>query len=254
MTLLVWKLNRNAQIPTYRLEIIFYFDVGLSNIYITSATLRYPCSNNNTSSAVNIRCSATLTGITGFSQARTAHSPTMNVRDSRSGASCTSRITRRGSMESTCLTNASIHHSSFQWIGIYKRYCHHQPFSCKCDYSLFPSCRASQWDPYSRCVIKVSARRSDRFSWRRSTDVDVSGGCSGKQAVSNADWTKNSNGRELRRDVQLWWEADDWRSSIEGLWERRGGASKGDSAVVALSVHSLERGTARPLCARLRNA
>ncbi len=183
MTLLVWKLNRNAQIPTYRLEIIFYFDVGLSNIYITSATLRYPCSNNNTSSAVNIRCSATLTGITGFSQARTAHSPTMNVRDSRSGASCTSRITRRGSMESTCLTNASIHHSSFQWIGIYKRYCHHQPFSCDCDYSLFPSCRAkaarldaalghwsSLFNPHSRqlvfhCTLRRRPHPSSDVSW-----------------------------------------------------------------------------------------
>jgi len=164
MTLLIWKSNWNAQIPTYRLDIIFHFDVGLSNVCIASATPRCPCSSDNTSSAANIRCSATLTGITGFSLARTAHSPTMNVRDSRSRASCTSRITRRGSMESTCLTNASIYHSSFQWIGIYKRYCHHQPFFCGCDYSLFPSRRASQWDSYSRCVMKVSARRSDRFS------------------------------------------------------------------------------------------
>lgn len=43
----------------------------------------------------------------------------------------------------------------------------------------------------------------------------------------------------------------DRRSRVLG--EGRGGTSKGDSAVVALSVHSLEGGTARPLCVRLRN-
>ena len=44
----------------------------------------------------------------------------------------------RGSMESTCLTNASIRHSLFQEFGIYTGYCHRRPFSSGCDYRLLP--------------------------------------------------------------------------------------------------------------------
>jgi len=108
MTLLMYLSNRNAQIPTHRLDVDFHSNVGLSNVCIASATPRCPWPNDNTSSVVNIRCSATLTGITVFSLARSAHSPTMDVRSSRSKASCTLRITQRGSMESTCLTNARL--------------------------------------------------------------------------------------------------------------------------------------------------
>ena len=73
-------------------------------------------SNDSTPSAASTRCSATLTGIIGFNLARTAHSRMMNVRNSHSKASCTLRITQRGSMESSCLINARIHYSLLQWI------------------------------------------------------------------------------------------------------------------------------------------
>ena len=100
MTLLLWKSNQSAQISTYRLDISFHFNVGLSNVCIASVMPRFLCSNDSKSSAVNIHCSATLTGIICFSLARTAHSRIMNARSSCSTASCTLRITKRGSMES----------------------------------------------------------------------------------------------------------------------------------------------------------
>lgn len=113
MILLMWKSNRNAQISTHPLDINFHSNVDLSSVYIALATPRCPHSNDNMSSTVSIRCSATLTDIIGFSQARTAHSLTMNARSWHSQASCTIKITRRGFMESTCRTNASFHPSSF---------------------------------------------------------------------------------------------------------------------------------------------
>ena len=98
MILVTWKSNRNARIPTHRLGVNFHSNVGLSNVCIALATPRCPSSNDNTPSVASTRCSATLTGIIGFSLARTAHSRMMNVRSSHSKASCTLRITRRGSM------------------------------------------------------------------------------------------------------------------------------------------------------------
>ena len=101
MTRLILISNRHARIPTLRSEIVFH-----SNVSIALVIPRYPCPNDNTSSAASIRCSVTSTGITGLYLARTARFPTTNVRNLRLKVSCTSRITRRGSMESICLRNA----------------------------------------------------------------------------------------------------------------------------------------------------
>jgi len=68
-----------------------------------------PCLNINTFLAANIRYSVTLTGIIGFSLARIAYSPTINIRGLRSKALYNSKIILRESMESTCLTNTSSH-------------------------------------------------------------------------------------------------------------------------------------------------
>ena len=75
--------------------------------------LRYPYSNDNTSSAVNIRYSVTLTGITGFSLARTARFLTINMRSSRLKALYTLKVMLRGSIESIYLINTSIRYSLF---------------------------------------------------------------------------------------------------------------------------------------------
>jgi len=75
--------------------------------------LRCPYLNDNTSSAVNIRCSVTLIGITGFSLARTTRFLTINVRSSRSKALYTLKVIPRGSIESIYLINASIRYSLF---------------------------------------------------------------------------------------------------------------------------------------------
>ena len=107
MTLLIWKLSRNARTPKCRLDINLHSNVGLSNVCSASATPRCPCSNDSTPSAPSTRCSGTLSNIIGFNLGRTAHSRMMNVRSSHSEAL---RITLQGSMESSCLINARIHY------------------------------------------------------------------------------------------------------------------------------------------------
>ncbi len=54
--------------------------------------LRYPYSNGNTSSVVNIRYIVTLIGITGFGLARTTRFLIINMRSSRSKALYTLRV------------------------------------------------------------------------------------------------------------------------------------------------------------------
>ncbi len=96
----MWKLNRNARIPSYPLGASFHSNAGLSNIYTISATPYYPYSNDNTSSVVSIRYSATLTGITPSGLAKTAPFLAINIYSSRSKALYTLRIIPRGSIES----------------------------------------------------------------------------------------------------------------------------------------------------------
>ncbi len=110
--------NWNVQILTPHLDVNSHSNAGLSNVCMASATSRCPYANDNISSAVTIRCNATSIGTITFSLARTAHSPMTNVGSLPSKASCTLKITQRMSTESTCLTNASIRHLSFQWIMI----------------------------------------------------------------------------------------------------------------------------------------
>ena len=121
MILVTQKLNRNSQIPTPRLDINFRSNTGLSNIYIISAILRYPYSNDNTSSVVNIRYSVTLIGITGFSLARTTCFLIINMRSSRSKALYTLKVIPRGSIESIYLINTNIYYSLFQYTLLQKK-------------------------------------------------------------------------------------------------------------------------------------
>ena len=104
--------NQSTHSLTRLLGVNFHSDVDLSNVCVASATPHSPCVNDNISSAVSIHCNDTSTGTINFSRARAAHSPTKNVPSLCSKASCTSRIMLQESTESTCLTNASVGHSS----------------------------------------------------------------------------------------------------------------------------------------------
>ncbi len=85
---------------TRHFDVNSHSNASLSSVCTALATPCYPCMNDNTSSAVSIRCSATSTGTINFSLARAAHSPMSLVGSSRSKASCTLKVTQRGSMES----------------------------------------------------------------------------------------------------------------------------------------------------------
>lgn len=87
-----WLSNRNARIPTPPSDVDSHSNASLSNVCTVLATPRCRCANDNMSSVVSIRCSATSTGIIASSRANTAYSPTMNALSSRLTASCISKV------------------------------------------------------------------------------------------------------------------------------------------------------------------
>lgn len=95
----------NAQISTLHSEILSRSKVELSNVSVALVIARYLCPSDNTFSAANIRCSATLTGITGLSLARTAPFLTTNVHSSHLEALCTLKTMLHSSTAFTCLIN-----------------------------------------------------------------------------------------------------------------------------------------------------
>ncbi len=93
--------NRNARNPMRHFN-------GFSSVCTVLATPHCSCINNNTSSAVSIRCSATSTGTINFSLTRAAYSSMLLVDSLRFKVLFTLKVTQRKSMESTCQRNVSL--------------------------------------------------------------------------------------------------------------------------------------------------